>query len=45
MFGFQSLDVYRCAVQFLALAMNRAAILDAIEVLEFGRRTRATPTA
>jgi len=26
MSGFQSLDVYRCAVQFLARAMNRAAV-------------------
>jgi len=25
MFGFQSLDVYRCAVRLLALAMKRAA--------------------
>ena len=26
MFGFQALDVYRCAVRFLALAMQRAAV-------------------
>jgi len=26
MFGFQSRDVYRYAVQFVALAMNRAAV-------------------
>ncbi len=26
MFGFQSLDVYKCAVRFLALALNRAAV-------------------